>query len=111
MIEKCNLCGICLAKDPLFSAMKRETVSPRGKIELLKKGMIDKIFYIDSLSGDLKKHCPNKIDLTEEIRTARAKLVEQGIETSANKKMIENLKKFGTLYGDPQNPDKDLFWC
>ena len=111
MIENCNLCGICLAKDSLYKITQRETVSALGKILLLKQGVMDKIFYADHLSGELKSICPNKIDLTEEIIKMREKLVENGIETAANKMMIENLQKFGNPFGDPKQKPKEIFWC
>ena len=94
---KCNECGLCRESCPVFDVLKRESVSPRGFAVLQKKEVLDKMFYLCVLCGNCERECPYQVKL--KLSEVREKLVEQGIETENNKKMIENLRKTGNPYG------------
>lgn len=91
-LEKCNLCGRCKEVCPIYKVIKKETISPRGKAILIKKDILDKVFYICTLCGACKEICPNDVDLLSYIKKRRALLVEKGIESKKNREMIENIK-------------------
>jgi Fe-S oxidoreductase len=110
-IDKCTLCGLCRVKCPTFKALKTEGNSPRGKAVLIKKRVEDEIFYTCTLCGACKQACPTHVDLG--LKPHRKDLQEKGVQTKANKKMIENVRKHGNPFGDPDSegdPD-DLYCC
>jgi len=94
---KCNECGLCKEDCPVFRALRRESVSPRGFSILQKKEMHDKLFYLCSLCGNCKEVCPFGVDL--KLLRWREEMVENHVESSANKKVIDNLRKCGNPYG------------
>lgn len=96
--EKCIECGLCKANCPVFKSLLNETTGPRGKAMLIKEKVLDKIFYQCTLCKACKTECPLDIDL--EFEEIRKKLVENNIETKANKKMIKNIKDYGNPFGN-----------
>lgn len=97
-LEKCNLCGLCKADCPVFKAILKETVGPRGKAILIKKDILDKVFYICTLCGACTRSCPFKVDLKEDILKRRELLVEKGVETMNNREIVEEIKRKGHLF-------------
>ena len=98
-VDKCIICGLCRQDSSLLKITGKETLTARGKAILIKKGILDKIFYIDPMNDITVKHCPTNVEITEEIRKQREKMVQIGIETKANRRMIENLREYGNPYG------------
>ena len=98
-VDKCILCGLCRQDSPLLALTGKETLTGRGKSLLIKKNILDKVFYIDPLHNSMVKSCPTNVDIAEGVRKQREKMVENGIETKANRRMIENLREFGNPYG------------
>jgi Fe-S oxidoreductase len=112
-LEKCFHCGLCKANCPVYNTLLNETVGPRGKAILLKKGILDKVFYSCSLCKSCESECPAKVELADEIKNAREKLVDKGMETDSNKKMIQNIRKFGNPFGEIKEGKmpKELYCC
>jgi fumarate reductase (CoM/CoB) subunit B len=112
-IADCSNCGLCKAVCPIFRILLEETKGPRGRAMLAKKDIKDEIFYLCTLCGSCKVSCPAGIDLPEEIRKMREKMVEMGVETEGNKLMIENVKKYGNPFGKVEKGKipKDLYCC
>ena len=107
---ECLMCGLCKYNCPVFKVTLKETLSPRGKAVLIKKGVYDKnVFYMCSLCKACEETCPVKVDIG--IRKARENLVSQRKETEANKKMMINIKKYGNPFGKPGEKPKDLYCC
>jgi len=96
-MPKCNECGLCKEDCPVFRVLRRESVSPRGFAILQKLEKHDKIFYLCTLCGNCTKVCPYGVDL--KLLEFREQLVENGVETSGNKKVIDSLRKNGNPYG------------
>lgn len=111
MLEKCSLCGLCKINCPAFKILLRETSGPRGKAILIKKDVLSEIFYECTLCNACKIECPVGIDL--ELGKMREKLVENKIETKANKKMIENIRQHGNPFGKVEKGKipKELYCC
>jgi Fe-S oxidoreductase len=111
-IDVCSLCGFCKYNCPVFRATKRETLSPRGRAILSKKKILDRdVIFKCSLCKACEKSCPAKIDF--HFSKMRTRLIEQGKDTEANKKMIENVRKYGNPFGKLEKgkiPDK-LYCC
>ena len=97
--EDCHKCGMCKANCPIYKILLSETKSPRGKIILADKNILDKTFYNCSLCGACDEDCPLGISITDEIIKMREKLVEEGITTEPNTQMIKNIREFGNPYG------------
>ena len=110
-IEKCTLCGLCKANCPIYKVLLEEKYSPRGKAMLIKKEILSDIFYDCTLCGACEVECPVDIDI--DMRKIRNKLVEKGMETSVNKKMIENVRKYGNPFGKIEKGKipKELYCC
>ncbi|MFH1398906.1 MAG: (Fe-S)-binding protein [Candidatus Woesearchaeota archaeon] len=112
-LEKCSNCGFCKSHCPVFRVLLEETNSARGRAILLKKDVMDLVFYQCSLCGACKVVCPSGIDLPAEIQKMREEMVEAGKGTKQNKIMITNLKEEGNPYGkiEKGKMPKDLYCC
>ncbi|MBM3199689.1 (Fe-S)-binding protein [Candidatus Woesearchaeota archaeon] len=110
---KCTECGLCRNACPVYKALKRETVGPRGKVMLLKEEIKDEIFYACTLCRNCTVACPLKLELDKDFRKYRAKLQEAGKTTEASKVMIENVRKYGNPFGkiEEGKKPKELFCC
>jgi fumarate reductase (CoM/CoB) subunit B len=110
-VDKCTTCGMCRTACPTFRAMKTEANSPRGKAIFMKKGVDDEIFYKCTLCGACKQKCPTDVNLG--LKAHRETLAGKGVQTEANKKMIENVRKHGNPFGDPDKDSEsdDLYCC
>lgn len=109
--EKCIECGLCKANCPVFKSLRNESVSARGKAILIKKGIMDNVFYKCTLCKACKTECPVGIDL--EFEEIRGKLIKHKIETTTNKRMIKNIKQYGNPFGkiNKDKIPKELYCC
>lgn len=109
--DECVECGLCKANCPVFKSMLTETISPRGKAILINEKVLDKVFFQCTLCKACKIECPLGIDL--EFEEIRKRLVENKIETVANKKMINNIRKYNNPFGkiDKDTIPKELYCC
>ncbi len=98
-VDKCILCGLCRQDSQLLKLTGNETLTARGKALLIKKDILDKVFYIDPLNNVTVKNCPTNVNIAEEVRIQRERMVEHGMETKANRRMIDNIREFGNPYG------------
>jgi Fe-S oxidoreductase len=112
---KCTLCGLCRLSCPIYKIFLNETASPRGRAVLLKQNSPSRHFYLCTLCKACEHACILKdIDLTDKIRKFRQDLVELGMTTEANERMIENIRRYGNTVGpvDESNKKKiELFCC
>lgn len=110
-LKKCSLCGLCKASCPVFKVLLAETSGPRGKAILIKNSVLNEIFYKCTLCKACKVECPAGIDL--EIDKIRERLVKNKIETEANEKMINNIRKYGNPFGKVKKGKipEELYCC
>lgn len=104
--KKCILCGKCRETCPVYKAVLKETAAPRAKGIFLQAEKEDKLFYLCTLCGACKMNCPVDADL--KVVATRAKLVESGVETGPNKRMIDSLRKYGHPFGDLEGGEQKL---
>jgi len=108
----CTLCGICKFSCPTYKIFFDESISPRGKATMLKKGLHSKYFYLCTLCKACEEACILKnIDVVEKIRGFRKELVDSGITTEANEKMIRNIREFGNPFGKIEPGRKVVLYC
>jgi len=111
----CTLCGLCRLQCPFYKIFLNETASPRGKAVMLKQKAPSRHFYLCTLCKACAQACILKdLDLDEKIRKFRQDLVELGMTTEANERMIENIRRYGNTIGpvDASNKKKiELFCC
>jgi Fe-S oxidoreductase len=100
-VDKCNLCGLCKARDPVFRVVRRETYSDRAKMYYIKKGMVNELFFLSTLSGITNFDCPSGIRIDEEVRKYR-QVVLKKFETDALRKLKQDFYE----YGYPFNPKR-----
>jgi fumarate reductase (CoM/CoB) subunit B len=112
-IADCSNCGFCKAVCPVFLILLEETKGARGRAALAKRDIKDEVYYLCSLCGACRVACPEGIDLPEEIRKMREKMIDLGLETEGNKKMVENVRQFGNPFGKVEKgkTPKDLYCC
>ena len=111
-VDRCVQCGMCRNVCPVFKILKDEKYSPRGKAFIVKeKKEIDYSFYECSLCGACYQSCYNDVLLP--VKKKRAEMIKKGKETEANKKMIENVRKYGNPFGKVKKGDKidELYCC
>ncbi|PIN77361.1 hypothetical protein COV15_02230 [Candidatus Woesearchaeota archaeon CG10_big_fil_rev_8_21_14_0_10_34_12] len=111
LIEKCIKCGMCKSICPVYHEIFEETISPRGKVLLLKNKVYDSLFYNCALCKACEQKCPAKIKLCEAFKKARQVLIDNKKETEVNKKMIKNIREVGNPLGKEPEKAKDLFCC
>ena len=110
-INKCTHCGLCRKACPVFRATLNESDSPRGKALLIKNEKISKVLLRCTACENCENTCPLKIKF--DFKKLRAKLLQKTKESPENKKMIENIRKYGNPFGEPgdDTPPKDLYCC
>lgn len=110
--EDCINCGMCRNSCGVFKVLLDERNSPRGRAVLMKKEIIDKAFYYCTLCGRCNNDCPLGINLLEEFRDNREKVVKK-LTTKSNREMIENVRKFGNPMGEIEKGKipKKLYCC
>jgi Fe-S oxidoreductase len=109
--EDCTLCGLCKSNCPSYLATLNEKNSPRARALFQKKNQLDSSFYHCTLCGACTAGCAIGVDL--ELLKVRFKLVSEGIETESNKRMIENIRKYGNPFGKVKKGTipKELYCC
>ena len=104
---QCGLCKTC----PVYTAELLESTGSRGRAIL--HGRLDDLeaFYSCTLCKACDAECPVGLDLSEKILEKRKELVSKGMETEANKKMIENVRKYGNPFGKPEGKVTEWYCC
>ncbi|MBN1792361.1 4Fe-4S dicluster domain-containing protein [Candidatus Woesearchaeota archaeon] len=97
-LEQCNECGICNSSCPAYFVLRKESVSPRHKVKLAREGIISEAFQLCTDCDTCFQNCPVKVKI--DLESMREDLVRQGKETDANKRMKQNIQKFGNSLGD-----------
>jgi len=111
IVEKCTACGMCKALCPVFSVMREEALSPRGKAIILRNNAYNEIIYECSLCKACEQRCPLGIKLCSAFRKARQVLAANSRETGANKEMIKNIRAEGNPFGKEKGNSKKLYCC
>ena len=107
--KNCNLCGACNLNCPMYKVLIKESAGPRFKEFLTKKKDYKEVFFLCTECGACVQDCPADIKL--ECLDIRAKIVERGFETPANKVMRENMKHHGNPFGEIRKGKKtDLYY-
>jgi glycolate oxidase iron-sulfur subunit len=70
-LSKCINCGLCNSSCLVFRLLKNENYSPRGRVNLLKEGIIDKEVFKCNLCKSCEKNCPLDIKICDTIIKAR----------------------------------------
>ena len=96
--KRCILCGKCRSVCPVYKVVMKETAAPRVKGMLSREDKANKLFYLCTMCGACKQVCPVDADL--KVQSSRAKLVEAGEDSGPNRRMIENLRKYGNPFGE-----------
>jgi Fe-S oxidoreductase len=108
MIEKCNLCGLCKSRDPVYRVVRRETYSDRARMFFIKQGILNEAFFLSTLGGVSNLDCPSGIRIDEEVRKYRQKVIKEK-ETESLRKLKNNFEEFGFPF-DPKNIERK-FLC
>lgn len=113
MLEGCSHCGLCKAGCPVFAVLREETRGPRGKALLIEKDFPSEVLYECTLCKGCERECPAGVELGSRIREARERLVKQGLETEANRRMIVHIREFGNPFGQVREGEmpKELYCC
>lgn len=112
-IDKCSLCGLCKANCRIYRITLDESKGPRGKAQLMKAGKDTPLAYMCTLCRACKERCPLGLGFADDILKARSRLNKRGEETKANRKMIENIRKYGNPFGKLKKGEKpkELYCC
>lgn len=112
-IKKCTLCGMCKTVCPVYLVLLKETVSPRGKAKLGREDFLTQLYFACNLCKACTQACPLDLKLCDDFLKIREKLNQSKQETEANKKMIENIRKFGNPFGKIEKGQKptELYCC
>lgn len=97
--------------DPIYKVLRRETASPRFKLFMMKKGILNLLFYQYTDMTAMKLRGGS--DLDDIMRKQRRLLVEEGIVTEANELMKNNFDTTKTPYEDLEEADFEFgpVWC
>jgi len=78
-----------------------------------KKGF-DSGLYFCTTCQSCKENCPFEIDIPDLIKKLRKKVVEKGLETRINERMMENIRTMGNPFGEEVKEGKipkELYCC
>ena len=84
--------GLSKSLDPVYKIIKEETVSPRGQILNLEKGVYNNILYKSTLCMGAEQKSLSNIPFSKIIRKARKVLTEQGLEPESVKEVLKQIK-------------------
>lgn len=113
-IEVCVLCGMCRSRCPVFKALLSESASPRGMAIYMEKKLKDLVFWEKCTQcRACDRACPMNAELSKKIREYRRRLIKEGVETEGNKRMMENVRKYGNPFGRSEEgrSPKELYCC
>ena len=99
IFDSCVLCGMCKAICPVFKVLKEERVSARGKGILISDKIMNKVVFECTLCKGCEQKCPSGVKVCDAVRKVREAMVLKGKGLKSNEKMIENVRKFGNVYG------------
>jgi iron-sulfur cluster protein len=118
----CVNCGGCLYFCPVyrqifdnygFHYIGGKGVAMATLQEGTEKGF-DSGLYFCTTCQSCKENCPFEIDTPELIKKLRKKVVEDGIETKTNERMMENIRTMGNPFGEEVKDGKipkELYCC
>jgi iron-sulfur cluster protein len=117
----CINCGSCLYFCPvyrqIFDKYGLKYFGGRGVgisafIDGIEKAFTDGLYLCTTCSA-CKENCPLEIDIPELMRKLRKKAIEAGLETEANKRMVENVAADGNPFGKIEEGKipKELYCC
>ena len=101
-IQNCGKCGLCLNACPVYTILKEEQASPRGKLALIKaydRNQVDASALLKELltkclmCGACSSACPSGIDHYGKFREIRKKMVAELGDAPAVKSLIYLLAK------------------
>ena len=110
-VSECSKCGLCKGVCPILRVTKEESKGPRCRVLQINEKAEDFTLIYSTLCSACDAACPVGIEISKDILAARERLVSKGIETPANKKMIENIRKYGNPFGKIEGKPKELFCC
>lgn len=117
----CINCGACLYFCPVYrqifdnyglNYLAGIGVSKTAFMNGLKIAF-DKGLYYCTTCKACKYSCPVGIDVAELIKKLRERAVKSGLESKANRKMVENVKRTGNPFGELKEGEipKELYCC
>lgn len=121
-ILRCINCGSCINFCPVYNQKGSRYgndgyIGSKGIVfEAVQKGLkeaFEKGSHICTICDSCYRNCPMKIGLPWMVRQIRAEQETKGIQSLANKEMLEKIKKEGNPFGrksDGKIPDK-LYCC
>ncbi len=97
--------------DPIYKVLRRETASPRYKIYLMQQGVLNLVFYQYTDMKALRSRSAEDFDTL--FRKQRRLLVDEGVETDANKEMKKHFENYHAPYKDLEEKDwrYSSIWC
>lgn len=110
-VDRCIKCGMCKSLCPVFSVLREEFNSPRGRAILLSDDIYDKVIFKCNLCKACERKCPLNLKVWEAIMKAREVMVLEGKELEENKEMIENIRKTGNPFGKNPEEKGKLYCC
>ncbi len=97
--------------DPIYKIVRRETASPRYKLFLLQKKELNIIFfqYTDALALQSKNDTP----FDALFREQRTQLINEGITTDANERLVKHFLEKKIPYKDDTKEEYAFtdIWC
>ena len=111
IFDKCANCGMCKALCPVFRTLKEEQLSPRGKGVLISKKIMDKVLFECTLCKGCEQKCPAGIKICKAIMDCREAMVIKGRGLKSNKEMINNIRKYGSPFGNGEINNDKLYCC
>lgn len=84
--------GLSKSLDPVYRVIKEETVSPRGQLLNLEKGVYNEILYKSTLCMAAEQKSLSGIPFSRIIRKARKVLTEEELEPQSVKEVLKQIK-------------------
>lgn len=111
IFDSCIQCGMCKAKCGVFRVLREEHYSPRGKGDLLRAKVMDRVLFECNLCRACEKSCPLDVKVCDAVLKAREAMVLLGKGLPGNEEMMKNVRKNGNPFGEGNGEKGKLICC
>ncbi|MEX2705047.1 MAG: (Fe-S)-binding protein [Candidatus Freyrarchaeum guaymaensis] len=111
-LAMCNICAFCRIRCPVYQEVKWESVTPRGKMQILRNvvkgwieltpGVVERIFSCTTCKI-CNQECDAEVYPFDILKTARREFTEKGLGPLPDeRKMDRRIVEYGNPYREPR---------
>ena len=115
---RCNRCGYCQAACPIYDVLRREPITARGRIQLLRavsegrlplSDTVSRLVYSCTDCSSCRVSCPGGVHTDEIFRVARQLLAESDFMPPTLRELEQRVRSSHNISGEPS--ESRLLWA